>query len=193
MFTICKLCEEHKLMQIGKKIKSLRIKKGLTQEELGERTDLTKGYISQLERDLNSPSIETLFSLLEVLGSKPKDFFDEDEKNQRVVYEEEEQTVYTDDEKNYQIRWLVPESNDNEMEPILLTFQNQGEFKKFEPSLSETFMYVINGKVRLTIGSQEFTAKKGHSLYFQASDHHQLVNNHDDESEVLIVATKSYL
>ena len=180
-------------MQIGKKIKSLRIQKGLTQEELGERTDLSKGYISQLERDLNSPSIETLFSLLEVLGSKPKDFFDEDEKNQRVVYEEEEQTVYTDDEKNYQIRWLVPESNDNEMEPILLTFQNQGEFKKFEPSLSETFMYVINGKVRLTIGSQEFTAKKGQSLYFRASDHHQLANNHDDESEVLIVATHSYL
>ena len=62
-------------LQIGAKIKALRIKKGLTQEELGERTDLTKGFISQLERDLNSPSIETLFSMLEVLGTKPKDFF----------------------------------------------------------------------------------------------------------------------
>ena len=51
-------------MQIGAKIKALRLKKGLTQEELGERTDLSKGYISQLERDLNSPSIETLFSIL---------------------------------------------------------------------------------------------------------------------------------
>lgn len=61
-------------MQIGAKIKALRLKKGLTQEELGERTDLSKGYISQLERDLNSPSIETLFSILEVLGSRPKDF-----------------------------------------------------------------------------------------------------------------------
>lgn len=44
-------------MQIGKKIKRLRLKKGLTQEELGERTDLTKGYISQLGRNLSSPSI----------------------------------------------------------------------------------------------------------------------------------------
>lgn len=61
-------------MQIGSKIKALRIKKGLTQEELGERTDLSKGYISQLERDLNSPSIETLFNLLEVLGCTPRDF-----------------------------------------------------------------------------------------------------------------------
>lgn len=179
-------------MQIGKKIKRLRIKKGLTQEELGERTDLSKGFISQLERDLNSPSIETLFSLLEVLGSKPKDFFDDD-KNQRVVYVEDEQTVYIDDEKKYQIRWLVPESNDKEMEPVLVTFQEKGEFKQFEPSLSETFMYVMKGQVRLVLGSQEFTAKAGQSLYFEASDHHQLTNYDDEQSEVIIVATHSYL
>lgn len=42
-------------MKIGEKLKNLRIQKNLTQEELGERTDLTKGYISQLERDLSSP------------------------------------------------------------------------------------------------------------------------------------------
>lgn len=51
-------------MQIGRKIKNLRLKKGLTQEELGERTDLSKGYISQLERDLSSPSIETFLTCL---------------------------------------------------------------------------------------------------------------------------------
>ena len=71
-------------MQIGKKIKRLRLKKGLTQEELGERTDLSKGFISQLERDINSPSIETLFSILNVLGSKPKDFFDDEQVVQKL-------------------------------------------------------------------------------------------------------------
>lgn len=48
-------------MNIGSKIKNLRLQKNLTQEELGERTDLTKGYISQLERNLSSPSMETFF------------------------------------------------------------------------------------------------------------------------------------
>ena len=33
-------------MDIGSKIRDLRIRKNLTQEELGERTDLSKGYIS---------------------------------------------------------------------------------------------------------------------------------------------------
>ena len=46
-------------------------------DRLGERTDLTKGYISQIERDLSSPSIETFFDILEVLGCTPREFFDE--------------------------------------------------------------------------------------------------------------------
>ncbi|HAZ39305.1 MAG TPA: hypothetical protein DCY39_05410, partial [Exiguobacterium sp.] len=57
-----------RLDSIGQKIKNLRLQQGLTQAELGERTDLSKGYISQLEREISSPSIETLFHLLEVLG-----------------------------------------------------------------------------------------------------------------------------
>ena len=41
----------------------------LTQEELADRTELTKGYISQVERDLASPSIATLVDILEALGT----------------------------------------------------------------------------------------------------------------------------
>ena len=55
-------------MEIGKKIKLLRIEKGLTQEELAGRAELSKGFISQLERDLTSPSIATLIDILQCLG-----------------------------------------------------------------------------------------------------------------------------
>ena len=65
-------------MEIGEKLRNLRVQKNLTQEELGERTDLTKGYISQLERDLSSPSMETFFTILEVLGVTPEEFFREE-------------------------------------------------------------------------------------------------------------------
>ena len=79
-------------MNIGRRIRNLRLKKGLTQEELGERTDLTKGYISQIERDLSSPSIETFFNILEVLGCPPREFFDEGKRQQKVVYTDEDRT-----------------------------------------------------------------------------------------------------
>lgn len=88
-------------MNIGSKIKNLRIQKNLTQEELGERTDLSKGYISQLERNLSSPSMETFFSILEVLGISPKAFFDEKEQVQQVVYKSEDHTIYYEEEKGF--------------------------------------------------------------------------------------------
>ena len=54
-------------MQIGSKIKELRVLKGLTLEELADRAELSKGFISQLERELTSPSIATLVDILQCL------------------------------------------------------------------------------------------------------------------------------
>ena len=62
-------------MEIGRKIKQIRLQRDLTQEELASRTELTKGYISQLENDLSSPSIATLEDILNVLGVTLQDFF----------------------------------------------------------------------------------------------------------------------
>ena len=45
------------VVQIGEKIKRLRLENNLTQEELADRCELSKGFISQLERDMTSPSI----------------------------------------------------------------------------------------------------------------------------------------
>lgn len=179
-------------MQIGTKIKALRIQKGLTQEELGERTDLSKGFISQLERDLNSPSIESLFAILEVLGTSPKEFFD-DEATSDIVFSKDDQTVYVDEEKKYTIEWLIPTSNEKEMEPVMITFKKSGEFKQFEPSLSETFIYVLNGRIRVVIGNDEFIATEGHSVYYEALSNHQIFNAHNGVTKLLLVATHSYL
>ena len=64
-------------MDIGTKINQLRKKNGLTQEELADRCELSKGFISQVERGLTSPSIATLIDILECLGTNLKDFFNE--------------------------------------------------------------------------------------------------------------------
>ena len=74
-------------MNIGKEIKRLRIINGLTQEELADRCELTKGYISQLENDLTSPSIETLKDLLNALGTTFGEFFEENPTVAKVLLE----------------------------------------------------------------------------------------------------------
>ena len=92
-------------MEIGVKIKDMRQKCGLTQEELADRCELTKGYISQLENELTSPSIATLCDILSALGSSPSEFFS-DEKNEQVVFTESDYIEkITEGQK---IEWLVP-------------------------------------------------------------------------------------
>ena len=180
-------------MEIGDKLRNLRIQKNLTQEELGERTDLSKGYISQLERDLSSPSMETFFSILEVLGVTPEEFFHQDTVNQQVVYSKEDHTIYQDEENGYELEWLVSDSNEKEMEPVLLIFEKAGEYKTFEPSRSETFIFVLEGELELSLGEERYIAKAGQSIYYQATKHHQLRNHQTKRTKALIVATQSYL
>ena len=52
-------------MDIGHRMKELRIQYGLTQQELADRAELTKGFISQLERNQNSPSVGTLLDIIQ--------------------------------------------------------------------------------------------------------------------------------
>ena len=69
-------------MDIGGKIRHLRTQKGLTLEELASRSELTKGFLSQLERNLTSPSIDSLDDILEALGTNLAEFFKEDKVEQ---------------------------------------------------------------------------------------------------------------
>ena len=99
-------------MQIGKKIKKLRNLCNLTQEELANRTELTKGYISQLENDLVEPSISTLEDIVNALGTNLGDFF-KDEKLEQVVFTTSD--YFEKESAGYQIKWLVPNAQKNEM------------------------------------------------------------------------------
>ena len=53
-------------INIGEKIRSLRQKNNLTQKELADRCELSKGFISQLESNQTSPSLSTLEDVREL-------------------------------------------------------------------------------------------------------------------------------
>src|SRR5690554_7764950 len=111
-------------MDIGAKIKELRLQRGLTQEELAARCELTKGYISQLENDIASPSIATLMDILNILGITLHDFFTED-KEEKIVFTKKD--FFESENGGGKNIWLIPNSQKNQMEPILLILKVKGE------------------------------------------------------------------
>ena len=104
-------------MELGAKLKDMRQQKNLTQEELADRCELTKGYISQLENDLTSPSIATLVDLLNALGGNLSDFFHEDEE-EKLVFSESEYIEKQSDGMKF--KWVIPNAQKNMMEPVLV-------------------------------------------------------------------------
>lgn len=175
-------------LTIGEKIKRLRIKYNLTQEELAARTELSKGFISQLERDLTSPSIATLMDILEALGTNIRDFFNE-VTEEKVVFGAEDIFVKEDGEAGYEIRWLVTNSQKNALEPILITLEPGGRSEEDDPHEGEEFGHVLIGNVVLNIGARKIKVKKGDSFYFRPNAVHSLHNPGKLPAKVLWVST----
>lgn len=174
-------------MEIGHKIKQLRIQKDLTQEELASRCELTKGFLSQLENDISSPSIATLNDILEALGSSLPEFFSETKDPQKTVFHKDD--FFEDEKEDYTISWIVPNTQKNEMEPILITLKAGGESFVMEPHSGEEFGMVLEGSVVLEIAGKKQLVKKGETFYLHGKEFHKLINKNVKEAKVLWVST----
>ena len=160
-------------MDIGKKIKELRVAKGLTQEELADRSELSKGFISQLERNLTSPSITTLMDILQCLGTSIGEFFNE-APDEQIVFGKQDYFVKVDTEYKNEIKWIIPNAQKNTMEPIYLTLEAGGSTCPDTPHEGEEFGYILQGTVSIHLGNKTYKAKKGESFYYTADKTHFL-------------------
>jgi transcriptional regulator with XRE-family HTH domain len=174
---------------IGLKLKELRLENGLTQEELANRCELTKGFISQIENNLTSPSIYTLDNILEVLGSSLGDFFQDDSEEDAYVFTEDDYYIKLDEELKHKIKWIVPNAQKYEMEPIILELEPGGVSNKDEPHSGEEFGYVLQGKIRLRIGKKRYVCNEKNSFYYIANKYHYIENIGKEKAIILWVST----
>ena len=175
-------------MKIGNKIRRLRLQRGLTQEELAGRCELSKSFISLLERDLTSPSLDTLSDLLETLGSDLPTFFRE--QDEKLVFGAEDIFVKEDPEGlKGLIKWLIPSAQKNQMEPILVELGPGGETDEDDPHEGEEFGYVLVGTVRIVLGDRAERVRRDESFYYRPTAPHKLVNAGKGVCKVLWVST----
>lgn len=173
-------------MNIGKKIKELRTLCNLTQEELANRTELTKGYISQLENNLAEPSISTLDDIVNALGINLSDFFKTHENEKNVFIKDD---YFIKETNDYKIEWLVPNAQKNEMEPILITIYPESQTDIDYPHEGQEFGYILEGEVLLYYDNQVQKVKKGETFYFDSQKNHYLKNVKDKLCKIVWVSS----
>lgn len=176
-------------MDIGEKLRQLRQQRGLTQEEMADRCELSKGFISQVERNLASPSIATLTDMLECLGVSLASFFN-DKSDEKIVFTPQDMFEKVDEEQlRGSVTWLIPDAQKNEMEPILMDIGEGGESDPLPPSEGEEFGYVLSGSVYLVMGEKKTRVKTGCSFCIHPREPHYLKNAGKSRARVLWVST----
>ncbi len=173
--------------QIGAKIRDLRNQNGLTQEELADRTELTKGFISQLERGLTAPSVSTLLDIVECLGTNLSDFFHEED-DQQIVFPKEDY-FEKEDESGNSITWLIATAQSRSLEPILVRLQPGQSMPFDKPHEGEEFGYVLEGKIQVHYADKAYVVRKGDSFIFQANKKHRISSASKRVSTILWISS----
>lgn len=176
------------MIDIGARIRQLRLKNDLTLEELASRTELTKGFLSQLERNLTSPSIQSLADVAEALGMNLSGFFKEDA-DEQIVFKEED--AFVDQQEGLCTYWLVSNAQKNEMEPIRLVLEPGYSSKAIQPHPGEEMGYVLAGRIHLVTESRPkgVLVKKGDCFYLKGNESHHIENRGKKPAECLWVVT----
>ena len=173
-------------MDIGKKLKELRLQNDLTLGDLASRSELTKGFLSQVERNLTAPSIATLEDILEALGTNLSEFFHEEEEKQIVF---STQDFFEDEREDYTIEWVIPNAQKNKMEPILLTLHPHKKSQEMCSHQGEEFGYVLKGTVTLVRGNQKFKLKAQETFYLDGTKGHYLYKHGSSDAKILWITT----
>ena len=159
-------------MNVGQQLRKIRREKGITLTQIAEALDISASALSQIENSKNTPSLETLTSILKFMDVPMSDFFRQIEEPAILI--EKNQTAETiHSEKGSRITLLASKLQDNTMESYSVELQPKASVivktlpKQFN---GERFVFVREGQIRIEVGSTVHDLAKEDSINFKA--HH---------------------
>jgi len=169
-------------LNLGEKIHGLREKMGLTQKELAAQIGLTPSFISQLEKNLISPSLDSLLKLSERLNTPPVHFLMEGEEkslSRMVVKPGERKEVFLRELKRGEarIQLLVGDTANRRMEAYLITLPQGTEVRgHFFQHKGDEFAFLWEGEMEVEVQGEKHLLKPGDSLYLETTVPSRWVN-----------------
>jgi len=179
-------------MTLGERIRRIRTQRDLTLEKLAQGTGLTISFLSQVERDAVSPSVESLQKLAKALGTRVGAFFEEDERKELTLVRRAERPRRVDEQARTTVETLASGLLNIRMEPRLLTLEAGGQIEEgVGERVAEVFGLVLGGRVEVVQGKERLSLAKGDSVLLRNPSHPQIVNAGSEQAEVLWVTFRS--
>lgn len=173
-----------KTQSIGRKIRILRRRKGLSLKQLGNDTGLKPDYISQIEKGEVIPPVAVLLQLSKAL-----------EIDSGVLLSEERRKVKEKSLDDYQKRTesyayvnLTPEARHKHLKAFKVFIDPESEHKGVSyQHPGEEFIYVLKGKVEVMVGENRNIVDENNCLHFDSSIIHKITNLSTERAELLVV------
>ena len=177
--------------EIGKTIKELRNNKNLTLKDLSAKTNLSTGFLSQLERGLTTVDTNSLQKIAEALDIDLSYFFPATKNNKKAVLRSYEREVFRVENSQYIHYYLTNDMENKDMLPRLveiLPTNLQEEIVPYQHK-GEEFIYILEGILNLHLGSEEHELYPGDSAHIDSSLGHNWSNKTNKVIKLIAVNT----
>jgi transcriptional regulator with XRE-family HTH domain len=171
-------------LRVGARLRTLRRERGLTIEQVASATGLTKGFISQLERDTTTPSLSSLARICDALGVRMGDVFHAGSPELvRMIRRDERPAV--DWNPNHVLLSPPQEKRLQAIESHIPPGGSAGDELYSFPGDVE-FVYVLAGVLELRVGEETYRLDAGDVLTYPLREPHTWRNPSDDEPAVVL-------
>jgi transcriptional regulator with XRE-family HTH domain len=175
-------------MQLGKKIRDLRLRRGLTVQQLAEATGLSKGFISQVENSRTSPSLATLSDLARALETSVAYLVVEEEQVPHVVRALERPRLQIGGNASVvEVLSAQPKRNLELIVAELPPGVTTGDKRHYHHG--EEIVLCVEGRVSLTCGEHVIMLESGDSCHYDGRVPHAFENSGASTAKVLIAMT----
>lgn len=161
-------------MEIGVRIRKLRMQQGRTIQEVADLCHFSKALLSKIETGKVVPAIATLTKIASVLGVKVSVLMEEDNTFNVAVTPDMSpcSDAFVATSKGYAIYGLAPHFLNKKMQPMLISSSKKDVKPHSVSHEGEEFIYVLEGCVQIHIGNIEYVLNQGESVYFECANKH---------------------
>jgi len=161
--------------RIGQRVKEIRKDYELSLKKLAANTGLSISLISRVENGLAMPSIPTLQTIAKSLKVGIEHFFKTDSPKQFIISPQAKLRTIVSGKGYKNIELLIEGMEIAFMEPTIVTNEDKDQENdiKIMAHDGQEFMYVLEGKIELTLGENKYIMKKGDAAYWNAHIPHR--------------------
>jgi transcriptional regulator with XRE-family HTH domain len=175
-------------LRVGARLRATRLERGLTISEVAERAGLTAGFISQLERDLTSASLSSLYRICSVLGIRVGNLVDDVPAGRLIRREEQARRSLAMGNAEHLLLSSRDERRFHVTESHIPPRGSAGDEPYTLPADVE-LVYVLRGTLELRVGEETHLLEEGDTFSYSPRDPHTWRNpSETDEAVVLWTA-----